>query len=514
MPTIGYVQLRDGQRRVVNVASASIIEQRDNAPVFGNYIAGSWRASQAGETYENRNPANPSELIGRFASSGKPDVDDAVAAAAEAARSWGTTSAIARANILYKASEILASRVSDVGRDLSREEGKTLKEGIGETTRAVQILRYFAGEIQQPIGEHYPSVSPTTFLFTLREPIGVCGIITPWNFPIAIPAWKIVPAIAFGNTVVFKPASLTPLCAVHLTEALAEAGLPEGVLNMVTGSASAVGDPLVTDERVLAVSFTGSNSVGNHIKKMAGERGAKVQLELGGKNPAIVLADADLDHAVTQVINGSMMSSGQKCTATSRAIVDRRVAAEVTQRLADRVGALRMGDPLEEATQIGPLVSADAAERVSGEIDRARSEGVALVAGGSKAEGFNGGHFVAPTLFGDVAPESRLGQEELFGPVLGVITVDDVDEAIAVANKVRYGLSASIFTRDIGKALGFIQKIQAGIVHVNSETAGAEPHVPFGGYKGSSSYSREQGKAAREFYTQVKTVYLDPPPSA
>jgi len=496
------------------VANGSIIEQRDGAPVFGNYIAGAWRASTSGETYENRNPANPSELVGHFASSAADDVDAAIAAADEAAASWAATSAIARANILYKASELLASRVNEVGRDLSREEGKTLKEGIGETSRAVQILRYFAGEIQQPIGEHYPSVSPTTFLFTLREPIGVCGIITPWNFPIAIPAWKIVPALAFGNTVVFKPASLTPLCAVHLTEALAEAGLPPGVLNLVTGSASAVGDPIVQDERVLAVSFTGSDVVGNSIKKIAGERGAKVQLEMGGKNPAIVLGDADLGHAVTQVINGSMMSSGQKCTATSRAIVDRRVAAEVTQRLADQIGALRMGDPLAETTQIGPLVSEEAADRVSGEIDRARSEGVSLATGGSRPDGLNGGHFVTPSLFTDVDPDSRLGQEELFGPVLGVITVDDIDEAIAVANKVRYGLSASIFTRDIGKALGFIQKIQAGIVHVNSETAGAEPHVPFGGYKGSSSYSREQGKSAREFYTQVKTVYLDPPPAS
>jgi len=496
------------------VVIGSNIEQRNDHPVYGNYIAGAWRASGSGETYENRNPSNPSELIGHFASSGGDEVDAAITAADQAAASWAATSAIARANILYKASELLASRVNEIGRDLSREEGKTLKEGIGETSRAVQILRYFAGEIQQPIGEHYASVSPTTFLFTLREPIGVCGIITPWNFPIAIPAWKIVPALAFGNPVVFKPASLTPLCAVHLTEVLAEAGLPPGVLNLVTGSPSAVGDPIVQDERVLAVSFTGSDVVGSGIKKIAGKRGAKVQLEMGGKNPAIVLADADLGHAVTQVINGSMMSSGQKCTATSRAIVDRRVAAEVTQRLTDQIGALRMGDPLEDSTQIGPLVSREAADRVMGEIDRARSEGVSLATGGSKTDELNGGHFVTPTLFADVDPDSRLGQEELFGPVLGVIAVDGFDEAVAVANQVRYGLSASIFTRDIGHALGFIQKIQAGIVHVNSETAGAEPHVPFGGYKGSSSYSREQGKAAREFYTQVKTVYLDPPPAS
>lgn len=491
----------------------AMLEKQLDIPVYGNYIAGKWQPATSRETYENRNPARSSEVIGRFAASAATDVEQAVAAADAAAESWGRTSAIARANILYKASEILAAKVDEVGRDLAREEGKTLKEGIGETTRAVQILRYFAGEVQQPIGEHYPSISPSTFLFTLREPLGVCAIITPWNFPIAIPAWKIVPALAFGNTVVFKPASLTPLCAVHLTDALAQAGLPEGVLNLVTGSASAVGDPLVRDERVVAVSFTGSDAVGNEIKKVASEHGAKVQLELGGKNPAIVLADADIDHAVSQVINGAMMSAGQKCTATSRAIVDRRIASEITQRLADRIGTLKVGDPLAEDTIIGPLVSEDAATRVAGEIDRARSEGVAVAAGGGRPDGMTDGHFVSPTLFSDVDPDSRLGQVELFGPVLGIIPVDDIDEAIAVANRVRYGLSASIFTRDIGRALSFIQRIQAGIVHVNSETAGAEPHVPFGGYKGSSSYSREQGKASREFYTQVKTVYLDPPPA-
>jgi len=495
------------------VANGPILEQRDGIDVYGNYIAGKWQAASGGETSENRSPANPDELIGHFASSSADDVSAAVAAADEAFAGWAATSAITRANILYKASEILASRIPEVGRDLSREEGKTLKEGIGETTRAVAILRYFAGEVQQPIGEHYSSANPSTLLFTLREPLGVCGIITPWNFPIAIPAWKIVPALAFGNTVVFKPASLTPLCAVHLTQALHEAGLPAGVLNLVTGSAGAVGDPLVADDRVVAVSFTGSDVVGNGIKKVAGERGAKVQLELGGKNPAIVLADADLDHAVTQVINGAMMSAGQKCTATSRAIVDRKVAAELTERLGNRIAALKVGDPLDDATQIGPVVSAEAAERLASEIGTFRNEGIGLAIGGDRPEGLNG-HYVNPTLFVDVNPASRLGQDELFGPVLGVIPVDGIDEAIDVANSVRFGLSASLFTRDVGRALTFIQRIQAGIVHVNSETAGAEPHVPFGGYKGSSSYSREQGKASREFYTQVKTVYFDPPPSS
>jgi aldehyde dehydrogenase (NAD+) len=425
-------------------------------------------------------------------------------------------SPIARANILYKASEILAARVNEIGAELTREEGKTLKEGIGETTRGMQILRYFAGEAQQPTGEHYPSNNPQTLLYTVREPLGVCAMITPWNFPIAIPAWKIAPALAFGNTVVLKPASLTPLCAVRLIEVLAEAGIPKGVVNLVTGSASDVGDPLVRDPRVVAISFTGSNAVGNELKKVAAESGAKIQLEMGGKNPAIVLADADLDHAITHLVSGAMWSTGQKCTATSRAIIDRRIADQLTEKLRSRVEGIVVGDPMEAATQMGPVVDAKAAERIVGDIDRGKSEGATVLVGGGRIEG-NGlgkGHFVAPTLFGDVASDSFLGQEELFGPVLGVIAVDGYDEAIAVANSVRFGLSASIFTRDLGRAMQFARDIQAGIVHVNSETPGAEPQVPFGGYKGSSSYSREQGKAAREFFTQVKTVYIDPPPVA
>jgi aldehyde dehydrogenase (NAD+) len=493
------------------VTSGGTIGEQAGVPVYGNYINGTWQAAKSGKTSENRNPAKPGDLIGHHASSDAADVADAIAAAEAAAEGWARISPIARSNILYKASEILASRQAQIGAELTREEGKTLKEGLGETGRAVQILRYFAGELHQPDGEHYPSVNPSTFLFTLREPLGVTGIITPWNFPIAIPAWKIAPAIAFGNTVVFKPASLTPLCAVRLVEALADAGLPPGVLNLVTGSAGAIGTPLVSDDRVVAVSFTGSDTVGNGIKKIASERGAKVQLELGGKNPAIVLADADIDHALTNVINGSMMSAGQKCTATSRAIVDRRIADQVTAGLSDRIAKINLGDPALETTVVGPVVSEDAANGIVSNIERGANDGASLAVGGKRAQ--VEGYFVEPTLFTDVESESFLGQEELFGPVLGIIPVDGIDEAIAVANQVRFGLSASIFTRDIGKALTFINRIQAGIVHVNSETAGAEPHVPFGGYKGSSSYSREQGKAAREFYTQLKTVYLDPPPA-
>ncbi len=483
-------------------------------PAPGNLIGGAWQPAISGQTFENRNPADTDDLVAHHAASDDRDLDAAFAAASEAFPAWRRTPGIARGNILYRAAEILASRVEAIARELTREEGKTLKEATGETMRAVAILRYFAGETAQPHGEHYPSASPTTMLYTLREPLGVITIITPWNFPIAIPAWKLVPALAYGNAVVIKPASDAPLCTIRLAECLVDAGLPAGVLNVVTGSASALGDRLVTDERSVAVSFTGSDATGKHIRDLAGAHGKKVQLELGGKNPAIVLADADMDHALTQVINGAMMSTGQKCTATSRAIVDRHIVAEFTERLAQKIGALTVGNGLDGATQVGPLINAKAADSVAEQVEQARGEGTELLVGGRRLDGDHArGHFVAPALFNDVSPSSRLGQDELFGPVLGVIPVDGMDEAISVANNVRYGLSASLFTRDLTRAMRFVQEIQAGIVHVNSETAGAEPQVPFGGYKGSSSYSREQGKAAREFFTQIKTVYLDPSPS-
>jgi aldehyde dehydrogenase (NAD+) len=308
---------------------------------------------------------------------------------------------------------------------------------------------------------------------------------------------------------------LTPLCAVRFVEALHEAGLPAGVVNLVTGGAGKAGNSLVRDERITAISFTGSEQVGKQLKKVIAERNTKLQLELGGKNPAIVLADADMDHAIQHLVTGAMWSTGQKCTATSRAIVDRKIAGELTEKLAARIQSLVVGDPLAAETQIGPVIDDGAVERIMGDIERGKGDGAEVLAGGGRLSdnGRERGHFVAPTLFGGVDAGSFLGQEELFGPVLGVIPVDGYDEAIAVANQVRYGLSASIFTRDLGKAMAFARDIQAGIVHVNSETPGAEPQVPFGGYKGSSSYSREQGKASREFFTQTKTVYFDPPPA-
>lgn len=486
-------------------------EMRDGAPVYGHFINGEWIATDA--TFENTSPID-GQVVSYHAKGTAADATRAIDAASEAFQTWKRMGAVERANILYKAADLLAQRANDIGRDLTREEGKTLKEGIGETLRASGIIRYYAGEILQPNGEHYPSANYTTMLYTMREPVGVIGMITPWNFPIAIPAWKIAPAIAFGNTVVIKPASAAPLCAMHLVDALHDAGVPAGVVNVVTGPAGEVGDAIVEDDRVVGISFTGSGEVGRKIQAKASARGAKVQLELGGKNPAIVMADADMGQATQGVISGAMMSTGQKCTATSRAIVDRRIATEFTQMLEQRIGQLVVGNPLDDATTIGPVIDIDSAERLAGEVAAAKEAGAQLVTGGERPEALSAGAFFTPTLFGGVTSDSRLGQEELFGPVLGVIEVDDMDEAMAVANSVRYGLSASIFTSDLGKAMRFAREIQAGMVHINSETAGAEYQLPFGGYKASSSYSREQGKAARDFYTQIKTVFMDEPPTA
>jgi aldehyde dehydrogenase (NAD+) len=336
----------------------------------------------------------------------------------------------------------------------------------------------------------------------------VVAIITPWNFPIAIPAWKIAPALAHGNAVVWKPSDVTPLSAVRLVEALDDAGLPAGVLNLLTGFPDEIGDALVDDPRLTGISFTGSLPVGRAIQARALARGVKVQLELGGKNPVIVLADADLDLAVEQTVRGAMLSTGQKCTATSRALVVDAVAEEFTERLVARVEALRVGDPLEPETDVGPVVSAAQRDRVASYLDIARGEGHRLATGGTLPS-IDGGHFVSPTLYLDVDPGSRIGQEEIFGPVLATMHVASFDEAITIANRVRYGLSASIFTRDLQAAMTFARRIEAGIVHVNSETPGAEPHAPFGGMKDSSSHSREQGDAARHFYTDTKTVYID-----
>ncbi len=480
---------------------------------YQNFINGKWVDASAAERRPDQNPADTREVLGEFPRSTVEDVRSAIDAAVAALPEWRRTSGPQRSAILHKAANLLEQRASEVGEALTLEEGKTIAEGVGEVMRGVAILRYYAGEPLRPFGENYQATNPTTFLYTEQVPLGVVGVITPWNFPAAIPIWKLAPCLAYGNVAVFKPAELTPLTAHLIVETLAEAGLPDGVLNMVQGPGSVVGNELATNPKVNGVTFTGSAEVGKQLYRVATDRGARVQLELGGKNPLIVADDASVDQAVELAISGAMRSTGQKCTATSRAIVVGRIADQFTDALVDRAKALKVGPGIDKENYMGPLVSEDARNRVLEYIDIGKREGATVRTGGEQLSGsdYDHGYFVAPTIFDNMKPEMRIAQEEIFGPVIGVIRVDSIEDAIKIANKVDYGLSASLATRDIGRAFEFIRQIEAGIVHVNSETAGAEPHVPFGGMKDSSSYSREQGRAAMEFFTQTKTVYLDMP---
>lgn len=476
-------------------------------------IDGEWRDALNGQWQPNINPANTDDVIGEFASAGANDVIAAVEAAQRAFSSWRTTPMVKRGDILYKAANLLEARLEEVAQAMTREEGKTLIEARGETARGVAILRYFAGEASQPDGETYPTGLPNRMLYTRREPVGVIGLITPWNFPIAIPLWKIAPALVYGNTVVFKPAELTPLTAWHITDVLHQAGLPKGVLNFVNGSGRVMGNALTSHPDVKAVSFTGSNGVGRAIQKQIIERGGKVQLEMGGKNPVVVLDDANLPLAVEMVTRGAMKSTGQKCTATSRVFVQSGLYKKFSEALVETVKGLRVGDGMDANTYLGPAVSRDQQQTVLDYVRIGQEEGAKVAVGGAElvGEAYDRGYYVPPTVFLDAEVNSRLMQEEIFGPVVALTPVDSLNDAIDAANGVPYGLSASIISQDIGKIMRFIDGIQAGMVHVNDETAGAEPQVPFGGMKDSSSHSREQGKAAREFYTQMKTVYLDYP---
>jgi acyl-CoA reductase-like NAD-dependent aldehyde dehydrogenase len=474
---------------------------------FKNLIGGGWVGASDHATFETRNPARSDEVLGTFPSATAADAAQAVAAAAEAFPAWAATPAPARGAILFRAAELLEERLDDIATTLTREEGKTLAEAKGEVTRARDILRYFGGEGWRVGGDLLPPNTPNAMLFSRREPLGVVAAITPWNFPIAIPAWKLAPALVYGNAIVFKPASATPLTALRLVECLQDAGLPAGVLNFVTGSGATVGDALACDPVVRGLTFTGSHATGAGIYGRATEHFARVQLEMGGKNPTIVLDDADLELAVRLAVMGGFALTGQSCTATSRVIVEEGIADRFAAALAEAAAALRVGDGFGEGVQMGPAVSADQLATDLEYVQIARDEGAELLAGGARAG--DGGHFVQPTVFDRVDAHSRLAQEEVFGPVVGIIRARDLDDALFKANAVGYGLAASVVTNDLRRALTFVDRIEAGVVKVNEPTTGLALQAPFGGFKQSSANTfKEQGPAAIEFFTRTKTVYI------
>jgi len=480
------------------------------ADVYRNYVAGQWGDCKAKKTFADVNPANTNEIVGLFQASGPEDIQEACEAAAKAQPAWAVLPAPLRGEFLYKAAEILESRLQKLSEEMTREEGKTLPEAKGEVKRAINILRYFGGEGARQFCYQIPSERENVFCYTLRKPLGVVGLITPWNFPSAIPAWKMAPALVAGNTVVIKPASLAPLSAYRIVEALHETGLPAGVLNFVTGSGGSVGNALVEHPALRAVSFTGSCDVGNALYDKVTKRKVRLQLEMGGKNPTIVLEDADPDYAAAILVNGAFFSTGQKCTACSRAIIEKPIYETLVEKLVAKTKKLKVGNGLEPGVEIGPAVDASQLETDLKYIEFAKQEGAQLLCGGNRLTGgvYDLGYFVEPAIFAGVTPHMRIAQEEVFGPVLALMVANDFEDALRLANGVRFGLSASIVSRDLTRVHQFVNGIEAGLITVNLPTAGVEYQLPFGGTKESSFGMREQGPAALDFYTETRTVYL------
>jgi alpha-ketoglutaric semialdehyde dehydrogenase len=476
-------------------------------PAFANFVGGEWRSSLSGTTYEKHSPWRPSETIGEFPASGADDVADAVDAAAAAFPEWSKRPAAQRAAVLMAAADAVLQRVEQIAQDMTLEMGKPLREARMESARAAAILRYFAGEAWRAKGELFEQTATGSSVYTVRRPIGVVGLITPWNFPAAIPAWKTAPALVYGNTVVMKLAQDAPLTGLHLAACFEEAGIPAGVFNIVVGRGSDVGTPLVKHPSVKAISFTGSVAVGHKVRDEATALGKRVQLELGGHSPLIVMADADLDRAVEAAYAGAFWSAGQKCTATRRIYVEDSVYDDFRATFLDRLDRGVVGDPTDPDTEVGPIVNEKQLDEILAGIERGKAEGGAVVAGGERAD--DEAYLVAPTVFEGVSDDAFLSCEEVFGPVASLYRFGDLDEALRRANAVEYGLSASMFTSDLANAQRFVNELEAGILHVNSQTAGADVHVPFGGIKGSGFGPHEQGRAAMEFYTEVVTVYHD-----
>ena len=477
-------------------------------PAGLNYVGGAWVEAAGRETYAKQNPMRPAETTGLFQSSTEADAIAAVVAAEAAFETWSRLPIARRAGYLSAAAAVLEARAEQIALDMSTEMGKPLREALGEAARAAQILRFAAGEAFRSVGESFEQSATGQQVLTRRRPLGVVALITPWNFPIAIPVWKLAPALVYGNTVVLKLAYEAPRTGLHLAEAFAESDLPGGVLNVLTGRGSTVGAALVSDPRVRAVSFTGSVGTGNTVRDEATALGKRVQLELGGQNPLIVMDDADLGRAVEAAYAGAFWSAGQKCTATRRIYVQDGVYDEFRDRLLERIARGKVGDPADPEVEVGPIVNESQFTEVAEAIERGRQQGGRVVSGGVR-EGADG-YLIDPTLFEDVADDAFLSCQEVFGPVASLYRFATLDEALERANAVEYGLSAAIFTSSLAAATRFGNEAQAGLLHVNSQTAGAEVHVPFGGIKASGFGPHEQGRAALEFYTETVTLYIDP----
>jgi aldehyde dehydrogenase (NAD+) len=473
-----------------------------------NFIAGKWVPPQAGGFYETYNPAHPRQVLGEFPSSLRPDAEAAVDAAEAALSAWEETPGPQRGALLFRFAQLLEDSKSELAKIITLEQGKALGEASGEVSRAAAEARYMAGEASRPLGQTFPTERAGFSCYTVLEPLGVVATISPWNFPVVTPVRKIAPAIAFGNTVVFKPASLTPWSAVYLMQLLEKAGLPAGVVNLVIGPGSAVGDCLVTDRRVRGISFTGSSETGTRIYENAARRIASVQLELGGKNPAVVFHYDDLEGAAREIVSAAFLCSGQRCTALSRVIVCEAQADALAERILCHVARIKVGDGMGDGITMGPLISKAQLQTVDGYVRQGLDSGCALLAGGRPLveDPDQQGYYYAPTVFDQVAPESPLAREEIFGPVLPIIRVREPEEAISIANGTRYGLAATVFTSHLDLMFRFTTRIEAGMIHINHGTA-SQAHVPFGGRKDSGQGAFSVGPTAKDFFTNVKTVY-------
>ncbi|HEY9687207.1 MAG TPA: aldehyde dehydrogenase family protein [Coleofasciculaceae cyanobacterium] len=476
---------------------------------FLNYIGGQWVSAKSGKTFESRNPAEPSDVIGVFPSSGKDEVDAAVAAAKKAFESWRLFPAPKRGEILFKAGQIMIERKEELAREMTREMGKVLAEARGDVQEVIDMTFYAAGEGRRMFGETTPSELQNKFAMCVRVPLGVVGLITPWNFPMAIPSWKIMPALICGNTCVIKPATDTPLLAHRLVEIMEEAGLPKGVLNIVHGSGSQVGEPLMSHPDVKLISFTGSTDVGRRVNEACAPSFKRVSLEMGGKNAVVIMPDANLDLAVDGCVWAAFGTSGQRCTAASRIIVHKDVHKQVREKLIARINQLKTGYGLNPEVQIGPVVNESAMKKILEYIEIGKKEGAELVTGGERDTAAGAGWFIKPTLFDNVKPSMRIAQEEIFGPVTALIPVGSFDEAIQVANGTNFGLSLAIYTKDVNRAFTALRDLESGLVYVNAPTIGAEVHLPFGGTKDTGNGHRDAGQTALEVFSEWKACFID-----